>query len=418
MNLVFIVAIAAFPIACPIAPSKLAYGATGEGLNAMNTSKSWRVLGAALIAVLAGGVFLYVRTRAIEVHVVGPSTNVTVRVFGLGTVEARILSKIGFEVGATLVELDADHGDLVKKGDVLARLHSSEQEAKLVKSKAGVASAEADLKRAEANVLKAQAILRQKQEDNRRKQTLAGRQVVSEQSADEALRDEEVAKAELSVAESDVEIARARADDARAQYEFEKTVLDHHVLYAPFDAVIVERHKEAGSGVNAGDTVFTLVAPETVWGMAFIDEANSGNIREGQDAEVRLRSLPQQTFAGKVARIGIESDRVTEERRVYVRCEQCPAQFHLGEQIEVYITVASLDAALLVPEASVRHFNGRSAKVWTVEHGRLAQRSVTTGLRTEDSLLEITGGLPDGARVILDPPRNAREGALARIAGE
>jgi HlyD family secretion protein len=274
------------------------------------------------------------------------------------------------------------------------------------------------VKKAEANVLKAQAVLTQKQGTNRRKQDLAGRQVVAEQTAEESLRDEEVAKAELSVAESETDVARARLEDARAQFEYEKTILDHHVLYAPFDAIAVERHKEAGSVIKAGDTIFTLIDPATVWGMAFIDESRSGAIREGQEAEVRLRSLPQQTFKAKVVRIGIESDRVTEERRVYVKCEQCPPMFHLGEQIEVFVTVATLDKALLIPEASVKGYDGRSATVWTVENGRLAQRRVGIGLRTEDSRLEITGGLPEGAKVAIGVPPAARLGRAVRLRAE
>jgi ABC-type lipoprotein export system ATPase subunit/uncharacterized OsmC-like protein len=81
-----------------------------------------------------------------------------VRVFGLGTVEARVLSKIGFEVGAAITELNADHGDQVKQGQVLARLHATQQEAKVARAKAAVLSAEVAVKKADANVVKAQAI--------------------------------------------------------------------------------------------------------------------------------------------------------------------------------------------------------------------------------------------------------------------
>lgn len=76
---------------------------------------------AILIIALAAG-FAVLTNRPVTVHVAAIEENVPVRVFGLGTVEARVLSKIGFEVGATLVELAADHGDRVTKGQVLARM--------------------------------------------------------------------------------------------------------------------------------------------------------------------------------------------------------------------------------------------------------------------------------------------------------
>ncbi|MFG1230655.1 biotin/lipoyl-binding protein, partial [Xanthobacter autotrophicus NCIMB 11399] len=99
----------------------------------------------------------------------------------LGTVEAQVLSKIGFEVGATLTELLADHGDRVSRGQVLARLDAGEQEAKVVKAAAAVEIAEVNIRRAEANLQKANAVFAQKQVANRRKQTLAGRDIVSQQ---------------------------------------------------------------------------------------------------------------------------------------------------------------------------------------------------------------------------------------------
>ena len=72
--------------------------------------------------------------------------NVPVRVFGLGTVEARVLSKIGFEVGAAITELNAYQGDLVKQDQVLAKLHATQQEAKVARAKAAVLSAEVAVK--------------------------------------------------------------------------------------------------------------------------------------------------------------------------------------------------------------------------------------------------------------------------------
>src|SRR5690606_24666938 len=64
---------------------------------------------AGLVAVIAAAAFVYAN-RPINVQVAAIEQNVPIRVFGLGTTEARVLSKIGFEVGATLAELHADHG--------------------------------------------------------------------------------------------------------------------------------------------------------------------------------------------------------------------------------------------------------------------------------------------------------------------
>jgi HlyD family secretion protein len=354
--------------------------------------------------------------RPLSVETAKREEHVPIRVFGLGTVEARVMSKIGFEVGATLAELNADHGDRVKKGQVLARLAMGEQEAKVVKAHAAVTAAEVNIRKSAANLEKAQAVLAQKQEANRRKKALAGRDIVSQQAAEESERDEVVAKADVSVAKSEAESVKALLGDANAQLRFEETMLNHRVLVAPYDAIVIERHKELGTVIKPGDPIFTLVADDAYWGLAYIDEARSGYIREGQKVEARLRSRPLETFEGEVVRIGLESDRVSEERRVYVRGKKPPDRIHLGEQAEFWITVTALQNALMVPEAAVHGYDGRSGTVWTLENGRLMRREVIFRHRNETARLEIFSGLPEGAEVIVKLLPGFREGRSARIA--
>ncbi|MCB1504865.1 MAG: efflux RND transporter periplasmic adaptor subunit [Hyphomicrobiaceae bacterium] len=380
--------------------------------------RSWPAYISAVAGVMLmiGAVAYFSTNRPIAVEIASIENNVPVRVFGLGTVEARVLSKIGFEVGATLVELNADHGDRVAKGAVLARLASVEQEARLAKAKAAVEIAEVGISRAEANVAKAKAVLAQRQEANRRKSSLVGRNIVSEQVAEEAARDEAVAQADVTVAQSELATSRALLDDARAQLTLEETLLGHRTLAAPFDAIVIERHKELGTVVKVGDPIFTLIEVGSYWGLAYVDEARAGFIQEGQPVEARLRSRPRETFRGRVVRIGLESDRVTEERRVFVKGENPPPRIFLGEQVEFWVTVSTLEKALLVPEAAVHGYDGSQGTVWTVEDGRLQRRSARFQHRTEDARLEIVGGLPEGAQVVTRLASGLREGRSVSVA--
>ncbi|HRY24902.1 MAG: efflux RND transporter periplasmic adaptor subunit [Geminicoccaceae bacterium] len=373
-----------------------------------------------LLALLALGatalaIFLFVFMRPLPVEVARPASQVPIEVFGLGTVEARILSEIGFEVGAALVELNADHGDRVRQGDILARLHGAEQEARVARARAGVVNAEAAVQRMDAAVGRAEAVLAQRAQTNRRRRELVARQAISIETAEEAEMEEAVARAELAVASSDVDVAEAALDDARAQLQMEQVLLEHHVLKAPYDAIVVARHRELGYVLDPGEPLFTLVAPETVWTLAYVDEARAGGLRVGQPALVHLRSRPHEMLQGHVTRIDIESDRVSEERRVYVACDQCPESFHLGEQAEVFITTTVLESALLVPEIAVEHFDGTRGTVWTVEDGVLHRRAVTFGERTLDSRLAVSDGLPAGAEVVSTLRPGLREGRRARV---
>lgn len=372
---------------------------------------------AAIIAV-AGLGYVFLTKRPIVVPVAGIERDVAVRVYGLGTVEARIVSKIGFEVGGALSELIVDSGDRVTRGQALARLRREAQQARVSRSEAAIAAAVANVAKAEANVEKAAAVLAQRKADDARQQELASRSAISRQAAEEAKRDVEVAVAELTVAQTDVAVIQSQEADARAALEYETAVLDQHVLEAPFDAVVVERHAEAGAVVRAGDVIYTLMDPKTVWALAYVDEERAGALAVGQPAEVRLRSRPHDIYIGKVARIGIESDRANEERRVWIKCEKCPPQAFLGEQAEIRITVARLAEALLVPEAAIGGFDGHQGRVFVVQDGKLAQIPVTFGYRTEDARVEIVSGVPRDAHVVTAPVKGLVEGRAARILRE
>lgn len=359
------------------------------------------VLLAAAGAVGAGVWALFL--RPITVQVLETERDVPIQVFGLGTVEAQILSKVGFEVAGTLIELHADNGDRVEAGALLARLNSREQEARVAQAKAAIAQAESAIRQATAGVEHAQATLTQTAQVHERRQQLVQKGNVSTEAAEDARAAYDIARADIDQARSAVETARANLEQTKAQAAFEEARLAKYALHAPYDAVVVSRDRELGSMLNPGEQLFTLVDPKTVWLLAYIDETKAGRVTIGQRAEVTLRSLADRRFAARVMRIDIESDRVNEERKVYVRCDRCPAEFHLGEQAEVVIDIAELAEARLVPQIAVTGLQGRHGVVWTVENGRLAQHAVMFGQRTLDGRLEIVDGLPPGAEVVIRP---------------
>jgi HlyD family secretion protein len=375
--------------------------------------KIWVYAVAAVVAVGAGALFL--TERPLTVAVVQPETDVALRIYGLGTVEARVLARVGFEVGAALLSVSADAGDRVSKGQDLAALHQAEQEARLARASAAIEANAANQAKAEATVVRAAAILAQREAANRRQAELARQDIASLQRAEESQRDEDVARAEVAVAEAELAVIRAQGQDATAALQLEQTLLDHHRLTAPFDALVVARLAEAGAVVRAGDPIFALIDPDTIWVQAYIDEERAGQLALGQPGTIRLRSQPAAEFNGTIARIGLESDRVNEERRVWLTCTDCPPQMFLGEQAEVRILTGTRDTALMVPEVAISGFDGYRGRVWTVQDGRLARADLTFGARDDRGRVEVTGGLPDGAQIVAIPPKGATEGRLARI---
>ena len=356
--------------------------------------------------------------RPIRVAVAGTARDVAVQVFGLGTVEARVTSKVGFKVSGVLVDLGADVGDHVARGTVLARLDDREQRARTARAAAAVQQAEANFQRANASVQKAQANYDNAKRISERRQALVESRTTSVETAETAQAVQDAAFGDLNLAKSDVSVAQAAIGDAKAQLQQETATLDFHTLAAPYDAMVTARLKELGSALAAGEPVFTLIDPKTIWVLAFIDESKAGEIKVGEPAEIVARSHPGARLQGRVARIEPESDRVNEERKVEIAFDRIPGNANLGEQAEVYITTVHLPQALLVPEAAITGLSKDRGTVWTVEDGHLQQRVVTLGHRLLDGRYEITGGLPDKATVVTILRSGLRAGRAATIASE
>ena len=354
-----------------------------------------RLAVATLVVVAAGGGFWWYSTqRPLAVPVAALVQDVPVTVFGLGAIDARVLSRVGFEVPGTLVEVTADHGDRVAAGEVLARLNPASQEARVARADAAVLSAAAAAARAEAQRERAEAQLTQRLATARRRRELATRGVGSQESAELADTEATSAHADVALNHADAAVARAAQAEALANLQAERTALSKHTLTAPFDALVIARAREPGAALNPGEVVFTLVAPNSLWALAYVDEGRAGDLALGQPATVTLRSRPGAPLLAEVVRIGLEADRVTEERRVYVRCRGCPTDPVIGEQAEVVIETGRLPSARLVPETAVHGFDGASGTVWTIQDGRLAQRRVRFAARLIDARLAITDGLP------------------------
>lgn len=374
-------------------------------------------LSIAVILMVAAAAFAYLRLKPVDVVVAQRERDVPIEVFGLGTVEARTISDLGFEVAGTLVVLHGDSGDAVSKGEVLAELQSREQMARVTSARAAAAQARANAAQAGATVARANVALRQKLAISERREELARRGAVSSEISEEARAAFEIAQADLALAESAVDVAGENVRQAEALVQVEEARLAKYTLVAPYSGVIVARQRDLGSMLNPGETLYTIADPASIWVLAYVDEAKSGEIAVGQSATVTLRSNPSRPLAARVARIDIESDRVNEERRVYVKCEACPDDFHLGEQAEVRVTVATLEDALLVPMAAVREYAGNTGKAWIVADGRIGEAALTFGKKTLDGRLEVVGGLPDGAAVVTEAAGRLAAGRRARIAG-
>lgn len=287
--------------------------------------------------------------------------DLTARVYGNGTVEAKVVVGVSSKITGRIVELYADQGDRVKRGRLLAKLENQDFAEQL---------------------RKAQATLELASRNARRYRNLADKGLVSHLEAEQYETAGRVAAAEEAA-------ARARLDDT--------------LIASPGDGLIISRNLETGAIVAPGQAIFSLVDPRTVWVKANVDESLLRGVAVGRKALISLRSAPGEEFPGEVVRVGHESDRVTEELVVDVAFTPPLKDFHLGEQADVLIIDETRASARSLPSAAVVS-RGKSRGVWVIAGKRLEFRPVVPGAEDARGYTEIVSGLGDGDRGALASP--------------
>jgi RND family efflux transporter MFP subunit len=364
-------------------------------------------LGVAAAATLA---VYWVALRPLPVAAVAAAeAAVPFRVTGPGTVQARIPVTLSARITATIVALEADQGDSVKRGQVLARLDDREFAAKRSAVGESQETVRQNVAAAEAAVAKARADLELARSKHERDQGLFAKGYISEAALDGSIAALRVAEAGLASAEATLAARRSETRSVEQEVRYAETVLSHAAIVAPMDSVVIERLAEIGSTVVPGTPVFKLVSPATVWVTARIDESVVGRVDRGMRATIRLRT--GEVVAGKVARIARQSDAATRELEVDVAFDVPPARFAIDQEAEVTI-FAGEERGPAVPLAALVRNGGRQG-VLVVRDGRAEFVPVETAAADATHVV-IAKGLASGDLVIV-APQAVKPGARVRV---
>ncbi|HEY6873848.1 MAG TPA: efflux RND transporter periplasmic adaptor subunit [Geobacteraceae bacterium] len=345
-------------------------------------------------------------------------SDLTAQVYGNGTVEAKVVVGISSKITGRIVELYADQGDRVKRGQLLARLENDDFVQQEQQSEAGLKRSAAGLIVEQANLQKAKANLALAEKNAQRFKTLAGKNLVSRLEAEQYDTACQVAREEVARCQAAADAARMEQRAGRAGLGFARSKVAETLIYAPQDGIIITRDLEKGATVTPGMSIFTLADPRTVWVKANVDESQLKGVAAGKQAVITLRSSPNEQYPGQVARLGRESDRVTEELEVDVAFTPPLDNFRLGEQSDVYIATGTKKEASALPSAAIVT-REKKRGVWVVANGRLAFKPVTVGIEDRRNLTEIVAGLDGNERVALAPAPEAakfRDDMKVRIA--
>jgi len=222
------------------------------------------------------------------------------------------------KIQGRISQVYAAEGDMVKEGQLIARLDSIDLSAQKNQAVAGKLMAEAAIEQAKAKYqfdLKNNRVLEiltdKALDDFGRSENQFKGGVITQEQYDHAHKALETAQAQLEaahfqakVSDSQIKSSRAAKESAETQINVFTTQINNTKLYAPCTGVLGKRWLLPGDIVQPGQSIFTIVNNSKLWITVFLEETKLGDIYPGQPALFTLDTYPDVTFKGKIFTIG------------------------------------------------------------------------------------------------------------------
>lgn len=352
-----------------------------------------RKIGITLILLPLILVFVYVGVRSGPLASVSVTTvevgikQISPSLFGIGTAEARFSHKIGPTTAGRIKSLSVDVGDLVQAGQLLGAMDSVDLASRSAAQSANIRRAEAIQKQAEATYGYARA-------EAARAEQLFPAGAVSKSFLD-------VRRKELWIAESALHAAKEDMVRANSEYDVVANQLDNARLVSPINGVVVLRNAEVGTTVVAGQSVYEIIDPKSIWVNARFDQIRSSGLKKGLPVQIVLRSKQGESIIGHVLYVEPKADSVTEETLAKVVFDVIPHPLPpLGELAEVTVELPLLPAAPVIPNASIQSLNGKTG-AWKITDGNISFVPVVLGSSDLKGLVQVKDGLDGGESIVL-----------------
>ena len=335
------------------------------------------------------------------------SRALTPALFGIGTVEARYTYRIGPTIAGRVKTLNVHVGDLVRAQQLLGEMDPVDLDDR-------VRSQEAVFKRAQATVREAEARLAYANTQAKRYEQLFAVRSSSEEARTTKRQEAQIADAALAAARQ--ELARARSD--REALMSQRSNLR---LVAPVDGVVSMRDAEPGTTVVAGQAVVEVIDASSLWVNVRFDQISATGLAQDLPARIVLRSRGGQALPGRVLRVELKADAITEELLAKVVFEGRPEPLPpVGELAEVTVELPPVASAPTIPNAAVRR-EGDKLGVWQVADGDLRFVVLKLGVADLDGYVQVREGLVEGDQVVLYSEKaltaRSRVHVVERIAG-
>lgn len=317
-----------------------------------------------------------------------------------GTIEAVTSVTVGTQVSGIVNKLYVDYNSQVKKGQVIAELDKTNLLSELNTAKANLASAQSSLNYQAANL--------------ERYKTLYKKGLVSADEYENAL---------LTYRQAKEQVASSRENVQRAQ-----TNLGYATITSPIDGTVISKSVEEGQTVAASfntPELFTIAKDLTnMQVVANVDEADIGNVKEGDRVTFTVDAYPDDTFEGTVKQVRLEATTtnnvVTYE--VVISASNADLKLKPGLTANVTIYTQERSGVLAVANKALRFTPTKETvgkdmkivdckgknKVWTLNGNTLTAHPVTIG-QSDGINTEITKGLKQGDKIVTEIVVNVPE---------
>jgi RND family efflux transporter MFP subunit len=351
-----------------------------------------------------------------------------------GYLVARRQAVVSAKIQGRLLELRVEEGSVVRKGDVIARLESTDFIAQVERSKAALAEFDANKQRADAAIQRAEADLA----ENRRQLSLNTRllkeAVVAQDAFDAAASRVRISEAQLAQSRAD----RAQIDPQRAgataNLAYTEAQLDNTIIRAPFDGTVVKKMAEVGEsvapippGVNistASGAIVALADLATLEMEADVSESNVAQLFPNQSADVQVQAFPDKHFKAVLRQVIPTADRT--KATVMVKVTLIDKDETLKPEMSAKVTflapvqetpkttaaAAPATPSIIVPASAIVTRNGAS-QVFEVVQNVVHARPVTAGVTRQDDVT-ILNGLNGGELLVNHPPDSMKDGDRVR----
>lgn len=374
------------------------------------------IIGIAAVVLVAGGVWFFTGKSAkggirLETAKVGRSS-ISNTVTATGTVEPVTEVEVGTQVSGIIDKLYADYNDVVKAGQLIAEMDKVNLKAELASAQAQLASSKSEYEYQQKNYARSKVLFDKK-----------------------------------LISDSDYETATYNYEKSKAAYEQSQASmvkvnrnLEYATITSPIDGVVINRAVEEGQTVAAGfetPTLFTIAADLTkMQVIADVDEADIGNVEDGQRVSFTVDAYPNDVFEGTVKQIRLgdssssSSSSSTSTSTVVTYEVVITADnpdLKLKPRLTANVTIYTLerDNVLTVPTKSLRFVpeeellmgTGLTAEnsaqeapagkrlIWVKQGQQLLPKVITVG-STSGNMIEVTDGLTEGEEIAVDMASN------------